>query len=630
MDSEVKNEWNHDMKEDPIDVDMQHQNYYNSHFTLSELDPAKLSVENKTDTRDGPDQNNSNEQNQGRKEPVRHPSTLQEGRIVYPIEFDIFDEESDTLQKNLGKPVIQAFQVDIPKSSGGKLHAQFGSQFVIHKDKKIGASSNHLKLGYDITKRVNVDCFMETGPRSKVSIEPYYQSRDKQTLISCHFNVPTYHNSTTMKPQTIFSPNKINSSLQVQHFFSKRNILGNMTIGDAFQQQYSHLAISNVNHHKSHNSTFFSMPEWTINLYVGKYYSPPWKSFFNVENSVRSFKSESTIMKKISIPMLPSPLLSFSTLHTLSSPSISSQSTRKARLEWGINPNSRKLYWEALLSHIYSKQYHFSIGIRHVTFQGLTWLFHYQYGSLSFSVPIHLCSAISKHTPYPWKICIMGFLTTYLEYLFVRIWDRISGIEDANFLTPEEAQLRKEESLLFLEKAKQDAEKQVLLMKRQAKSKTRIEKEKQGLIIVKGYYGITSSPSNQDIKEEDLTNGLDVTIQLQFWVHQSKLILPATSKAQMLGFYDVTQEFLELSENEVKKDDLVSEAEGTTTPWYNKLWKGIQAKSRDLVKENDVHSSKSKAILFVRYQMGGVVYEQVIQDDEPLTLPCSNSKVMEK
>ena len=71
------------------------------------------------------------------------------------------------------------------------------------------------------------------------------------------------------------------------------------------------------------------------------------------------------------------------------------------------------------------------------------------------------------------------------------------------------------------------------------------QEKKNGLVIVRAMYATQASSSSNSNPgtSTNMNNGtsLDVTIQLQFWVSDSKLILTSNSKSHMLGFYDVTK-----------------------------------------------------------------------------------------
>ena len=74
---------------------------------------------------------------------------------------------------------------------------------------------------------------------------------------------------------------------------------------------------------------------------------------------------------------------------------------------------------------------------------------------------------------------------------------------------------------------------------------------------------------------------IDVTEQLQFFVHNSELDLVALSKASLLGFYDPTR--------------------------------GVR------------HRGKVRPQLFVRYSFAGHVFELLAEDWEPVHLPSSKA-----
>lgn len=154
-----------------------HAPYYNidPYSTLSKLHPTKF---NQSDTQNQHDAATttapSSENPNIHKDGEYHPKSFQRGKIKYPMTIDFFGDQDETqAQSNpnslmLKNPSVVAFQVDIPKSSGGNVCAQFGSYAIIHSDTKLGASSNHLTVGYSATDQVTIDGSMEIGPKSKV------------------------------------------------------------------------------------------------------------------------------------------------------------------------------------------------------------------------------------------------------------------------------------------------------------------------------------------------------------------------------------------------------------------------------------------------------------------------------
>jgi hypothetical protein len=125
---------------------------------------------------------------------------------------------------------------------------------------------------------------------------------------------------------------------------------------------------------------------------------------------------------------------------------------------------------------------------------------------------------------------------------------------------------------------KNTALQQQVLMERQAKQRMLQETKNGGLVIQRGlYYNGTAS--------------LDVTIPLQFWVTNSALHLPATSKAHLLGFCTLELPALE------------------TTP--GSFWTGFFAKDM----------SKQTAILLVEYKHADKLHQVTIADNQQLSLP---------
>jgi hypothetical protein len=148
-------------------------------------------------------------------------------------------------------------------------------------------------------------------------------------------------------------------------------------------------------------------------------------------------------------------------------------------------------------------------------------------------------------------------------------------------------------------------------MSRQAKRKTKAEKEKDGLIINKAIYQITNG-------EE-----WDATIPLQFWVSRSTLVLTAGPKSELLGFYDIAAS--------LKNSRAVSSARDTSTgqtrrlrrqfPSWNDIWYDLldwTPKDRLLRKAKYLPSPT----LTVWYEFRGQSHQITVKDREELRLPA--------
>ena len=98
-----------------------------------------------------------------------------------------------------------------------------------------------------------------------------------------------------------------------------------------------------------------------------------------------------------------------------------------------------------------------------------------------------------------------------------------------------ELKLRREAMTKELAEKKREAEQAIDLMSASVQRVLSIEQARHGLIIIEAYYGRLF-----DIGEHPAEGSkvIDVRIPLQVMVKDSKLILPATSKAHITGFYD--------------------------------------------------------------------------------------------
>jgi hypothetical protein len=141
---------------------------------------------------------------------------------------------------------------------------------------------------------------------------------------------------------------------------------------------------------------------------------------------------------------------------------------------------------------------------------------------------------------------------------------------------------------------RQDAENQQVLMKFQAHRRKTSEQLVNGLVVnVAVYY---------TAKEQ-----LDVTVPLQFWVSDSSLNMPATSKSQLLGFYDMS--------TEKKHHDGTHKGDW----WISGFWR----------KETPVSKpARSVPKLSVEYTYAGASYQLTIDDHEELVLPSDRARLI--
>lgn len=264
------------------------------------------------------------------------------------------------------------------------------------------------------------------------------------------------------------------------------------------------------------------------------------------------------------------------------------------QLSYGWGPSGVEL--SGIMSRVVSKYAKFSIGVKHVTISGqsgLTWLLKFRRGQLTFSVPIAVSSITSPG--YSFKCLYMTFLSLLIdEAIGDLISEANSRLVDDGGEESKVALMREEAQLVEMNKARADAKQQVELMKRPAELKRATEEKKNGLVVLKATY---------EVEGGDVLN---VTDQLQFWVANSSLNLPNTSKSNMLGFYDVRRILPE--------DDIVA----TTISGWRRILSWFTWGFIDL--PPDIKKGPDPT-LTVRYKFQDSVYEIRVLDDDPLSLP---------
>jgi hypothetical protein len=226
------------------------------------------------------------------------------------------------------------------------------------------------------------------------------------------------------------------------------------------------------------------------------------------------------------------------------------------------------------------------VGVWHASSRGFTWILTWTHGDLTLRIPVILSSV---HEPL-WS----PFMFVYMSLLSKALDDALIGVLGLDGQVDEQKRkLEQQQFLLNRKKAREDAEQQQRLMKRQAGKLMAQEKERAGggLVILQAKYWVKDGEA------------LDVTIPLQFWVTESSLTLPESSKDSLLGFCDITP-------------DTSNEKEDSATSWLARFWTLPKGTGR---------SPTNKPKLTIKYDLGGQSYETTIQGNEGLTLPSSRA-----
>lgn len=223
-----------------------------------------------------------------------------------------------------------------------------------------------------------------------------------------------------------------------------------------------------------------------------------------------------------------------------------------------------------------------SMGIKHATQSGLVWLLQLERNDIVFRIPITI---ISRMSPVYWEnLLLLSFISFLIDET---ISDMISG---SGLVETQKKSLERESSLLVNGKSRQEAEQQVRLMIKTAETCRAREEGCNGLVIRKATYWVDGGES------------MDATTQLQFWVNDSKIQLPATPKSDLLGFYKLAT---------------ASEVSKANQSWWDSWFSWLSSN-----KSNDSIAAIPK--LTVRYAFDWNVYEITIEDSAELVLPNSN------
>ena len=565
-----------------------------------------------------------------------HINSMHKGFVSIPMYIDFFGEDQSPSKKYTtslsSEPCRLSFYKDIPRSPGGMFNAQFGTYSIIQPMVNLGGSSTHFSIGSLVNDNVDLQCHLELGPQPKFSILPTFQIQsmddgenkddDLGTFVTCGI-------SSYLKPSinnTVIPKSPMNVSFRVQKHIYRNNIFSDLFIN------MSTPLVSNWNDiHLSFTTLYPNIPKCTLQFHLGP------QTFQDPQDPTRPI---SDITKTNALTISPPKQLpiSFTATHPITS---SSPQNQFGTIVFGWDPYHRQYHLETLITRITSKWNKISIGIRHFTHYGITWLWNYERGNIHFSIPITVTKQLdptSTLISYSMKMVTMTALSTLIDGIIARMMEvlffQITNNDQNNDYDihrhqqeqQQKSRLQTEEQLLFLEKAIQDSKKQVMLMSKQANKKKRIEEEKNGLVILSAqYYGYMKDTTNVDDLEDQKMEVLDVVTQLQFWVVDSKLMLPASTKSNLLGFYDVT----------MKTNDDIKKTQSSTTgsTLFTRPYSWISFfKGMDFKIDNDIDRNESlcQAKLSVTYKIGGATYEKTIHDDEELNLPCKDAKLIQE
>lgn len=262
------------------------------------------------------------------------------------------------------------------------------------------------------------------------------------------------------------------------------------------------------------------------------------------------------------------------------------------------------LQLRALSTRVLTKFTSLSIGVKHHAFTGLTWILQLQQADISFSLPIHIASLgpLPYYAPKLAYLCLVsGIIDAVIGDIFQAGRTNFAAIETSESLSSNHSRQafnRNQALLLKWQKKERDAKEQKQLMQPTADAKRKQEEDINGLVILKATYGSRYPQHNEP--------AIDVTTPLQFWVINSQLSLPESTKSHMLGFYDVLG----------KANEINSSLDSPS--FWNTLWQMKDPRTLS-------HETELRSFLNVRYKMGGSVFEVTVADEEPLKLPAPNA-----
>lgn len=245
---------------------------------------------------------------------------------------------------------------------------------------------------------------------------------------------------------------------------------------------------------------------------------------------------------------------------------------------WGVSG----MEYKALLSRAVASYAQVSMGVKHATHSGLTWLLEAERGDFTFRVPVSISSITSPG--YMYKLLYLSLITAVFD---AAIGDVIHD-STKDLLQADESTDKTVDSSFEVQKSKEAAEQQLALMRGAAVRNREREHQVNGLVVYEARYFVDQGPS------------IDVTTQLQFWVKDGALRLPSGSKSQLMGFYQLVKQPPRQSLSILRR------------------WLTAEVP----------YDESSIPQLRVRFASGDKTYEITIYDNDELTLPSSGATLL--
>lgn len=254
------------------------------------------------------------------------------------------------------------------------------------------------------------------------------------------------------------------------------------------------------------------------------------------------------------------------------------------------------------------------IGVEHTGLMGFTWIIQYQRPEgLTVQIPIFVSSFLS---PNYWNRALSVSLLSFVIDETIEESSSSSPIAKShtssihNSVSAKISVNEKERQWLHSPEAKHAAERQLSLIAPVAREKQYREELANGLVILKATYSLVYSMPSEVCPNVSL----DVTQQLMFWVNNSRLCLPPSSKCLLLGFYNLHSQHSEMSV--------------FSPPRWKCMMIGwlAQLGFRERIRHHQCHDDLSAVVtLSVRYKYNGGVYDVTVKDDDALELPSSGA-----
>jgi hypothetical protein len=274
------------------------------------------------------------------------------------------------------------------------------------------------------------------------------------------------------------------------------------------------------------------------------------------------------------------------------------------------------------------------MGLKSIRQQSIAWLLRVDHEDLSLQIPIEMNWNPSTFTHGVHMAGGPSILLIILESVYLLCISRCvqSALQYSIYgggqdMTRYGNQLDDEVKFYtqFPVKSLRDATNQALSMKSRADLIRFKEQENKGLVIEKAWYYVDGCccdwKTNHQAKER-IPCFIDVTIPLQFWVQESRLVLAPGSKSCLLGFCDLNRT-CPTRRNKEGQSQRVNGSSSSSKGLFHRLCQWVLNDSWSQPNPIQGDCTQPRFLISVQYQFNGKQFQRTYNDEVEICLPVS-------